>query len=99
MTRREDYSNNNNFDVYNEFELPALPELTLPTTRSRNTNVARGTVRDGNTATCQQRANIIGGDVITSTLVCVVQRLRNINATILGRQTRSPLSLAICTFL
>ena len=93
MTRREDYSNNNNFDVYNEFELPALPELTLPTTRSRNTNVARGTVRDRNTATCQRLANIIGGDVITSTPVCVVQRLRNINATILGRQTRSPLSL------
>ena len=43
--------------------------------------------------TCQQLANIIGGEVITSTPVCVVQRLRNINATILGRRTRSPLSL------
>jgi hypothetical protein len=43
--------------------------------------------------TCQQLANIIGGEVITSTPVCVVQRLRNINATILGRRTRSPLAL------
>jgi len=45
------------------------------------------------TSTCQQLANIIGGQVITSTPVCVVQRLRNINATILGRRTRSPLAL------
>lgn len=44
-------------------------------------------------STCQQLANIIGGQVITSTPVCVVQRLRNINATILGRRTRSPLAL------
>lgn len=42
---------------------------------------------------CQQLANIIGGEVITSTPVCVVQRLRNIKATILGRTTRSPLAL------
>jgi len=46
-----------------------------------------------NQSTCQQLANIIGGEVITATPVCVVQRLRNINATILGRRTRSPLSL------
>lgn len=44
-------------------------------------------------STCQRLANIIGGQVITSTPVCVVQRLRNINATILGRPTRSPLAL------
>lgn len=44
-------------------------------------------------STCQQLADIIGGQVITSTPVCVVQRLRNINATILGRPTRSPLAL------
>ncbi|WP_323645911.1 DUF1259 domain-containing protein [Lysinibacillus xylanilyticus] len=42
---------------------------------------------------CQQLANIIGGEVITSTPVCVVQRLRDIKATILGRTTRSPLAL------
>ncbi|MGN7400818.1 DUF1259 domain-containing protein [Cytobacillus praedii] len=41
----------------------------------------------------QQLADIIGGEVITAAPVCVVQRLRNINATILGRRTRSPLSL------
>jgi hypothetical protein len=43
--------------------------------------------------TCQKLADIIGGMVITSTPVCVVQRLRNINATILGRRTLSPLAL------
>lgn len=44
-------------------------------------------------STCQRLADIIGGEVITSAPVCVVQRLRNINATILGRRTRSPLAL------
>lgn len=42
---------------------------------------------------CQQLANIIGGQVITTSPACVVQRLRNINASILGRRTRSPLAL------
>lgn len=42
---------------------------------------------------CQRLANIIGGVVITATPVCVVQRLRDIKATILGRTTRSPLAL------
>ncbi len=45
------------------------------------------------TSTCQRLANIIGGEVITSAPVCLVQRLRNIDATILGRRTRSPLTL------
>lgn len=44
-------------------------------------------------STCQKLANIIGGEVITSSPVCVVQRLRNINAQILGRRTQSPLAL------
>ncbi|MFB6468697.1 DUF1259 domain-containing protein [Cytobacillus sp. Hz8] len=44
-------------------------------------------------STCQRLADIIGGEVITAAPVCVVQRLRNINATILGRRTRSPLAL------
>lgn len=44
-------------------------------------------------STCQQLADIIGGEVITAAPVCVVQRLRDINATILGRRTRSPLAL------
>lgn len=51
------------------------------------------TVGGINTSTCQQLADIIGGMVITATPACVVQRLRNINATILGRRTRSPLAL------
>ncbi|HJV16469.1 MAG TPA: DUF1259 domain-containing protein [Bacillales bacterium] len=44
-------------------------------------------------SSCQQLADIIGGEVIVAAPVCVVQRLRNINATILGRRTRSPLAL------
>ncbi|WP_316572198.1 DUF1259 domain-containing protein [Neobacillus sp. YIM B06451] len=43
--------------------------------------------------TCQDLANIIGGVVVTTQGACVVQRNRNINATILGRRTRSPLAL------
>ena len=46
-----------------------------------------------NKSTCQQLADIIGGQVITSAPACVVQRLRNINATILSRRTQSPLAL------
>ncbi|WP_057765442.1 DUF1259 domain-containing protein [Cytobacillus praedii] len=44
-------------------------------------------------SSCQQLADIIGGEVITAAPVCIVQRLRNNNATILGPRTRSPLSL------
>ncbi|RFU67496.1 DUF1259 domain-containing protein [Peribacillus saganii] len=44
-------------------------------------------------SSCQQLADIIGGDVIVSTPVCVVQRLPDIDATILGRRTQSPLAL------
>ncbi|GIN84783.1 hypothetical protein J6TS2_11690 [Heyndrickxia sporothermodurans] len=44
-------------------------------------------------SSCQRLADIIGGEVITAAPVCLVQRLRNIDATILGRRTRSPLAL------
>lgn len=44
-------------------------------------------------SSCQRLADIIGGEVITAAPACVVQRLRNIDATILGRRTRSPLAL------
>nr|WP_035098255.1 DUF1259 domain-containing protein [Anoxybacillus tepidamans] len=46
-----------------------------------------------NASTCQQLADIIGGMVVSSTPVCVIMRLRDIRATILGRRTRSPLAL------
>ncbi|KIL74490.1 DUF1259 domain-containing protein [Bacillus badius] len=42
---------------------------------------------------CERLAAIIGGTVIATSPACVVQRLRNIEATILGRRTRSPLAL------
>ncbi len=42
---------------------------------------------------CKRLAKIIGGTAQESNGVCVVSRLRNINATILNRRTRSPLAL------
>lgn len=43
---------------------------------------------------CQRLADIIGGEVIQARPVCVVMRLRDdINPTILGLRTRSPLAL------
>ncbi|WP_233549491.1 DUF1259 domain-containing protein [Lysinibacillus yapensis] len=44
-------------------------------------------------STCQKLADIIGGEVVQSTPVCVIMRLRDIRATILGRRTISPLAL------
>nr|WP_326161073.1 DUF1259 domain-containing protein [Neobacillus niacini] len=61
--------------------------------RNRNKDDRHGNVGGVNTSTCRQLADIIGGMVIAATPVCVVQRLRNINATNLGRRTRSPLAL------
>jgi hypothetical protein len=46
-----------------------------------------------NLSTCQRLADIIGGEVVQSTPVCVIMRLRDIQATILGHRTRSPLAL------
>ena len=63
----------------------------MPNARMSNSSNSR--MPSNTMSSCQQLANIIGGAVITSTPVCVVQRLRNINATILGRKTRSPLAL------
>jgi len=61
--------------------------------RPTSRNSSHHSVGGVNTSTCQQLADIIGGVVIASTPACVVQRLRNINATILGRRTESPLAL------
>jgi hypothetical protein len=52
-----------------------------------------GNVRDINASTCERLATIIGGEVVSAAPVCTIMRLRNINATILGRRTRSPLAL------
>lgn len=59
----------------------------------RNTRRSHRDVEGITTSTCQQLANIIGGDVITSSPACVVQHNCNINATILGLRTESPLAL------
>lgn len=61
--------------------------------RPARRNSSRNSVEGIRTSTCQQLADIIEGVVIASTPACVVQRLRNINATILGRHTESPLTL------
>lgn len=67
------------------------------TTRHRSSERMTGTdrdhVRDISASTCQRLADIIGGEVISAAPVCTVMRLRDINATILGRRTRSPLAL------
>jgi hypothetical protein len=77
-------STNDHMDFLgNEFDYNQMDTMDH-TSRKHNGN---------NTTTCQRLADIIGGMVITSTPVCVVQRLRNINATILGRRTQSPLAL------
>lgn len=83
--------NNTNFGMDNEQESSSESHMDNP--RNRNKDDRHGNVGGVNTSTCQQLADIIGGMVITATPVCVVQRLRNINATILGRRTRSPLAL------
>ncbi|THE13006.1 DUF1259 domain-containing protein [Bacillus timonensis] len=66
---------------------------TFSYSNNNDTSVSRGEVRGKSTSTCQQLADIIGGVVITAAPVCVVQRLRDINATILRLQTQSPLAL------
>ena len=88
---------NDNFDLNDEFndefELGSEVQNQMMGRSGKNPMTARNANRGFSTSTCQQLANIIGGEVITSTPVCLVQRLRNINATILGRRTRSPLAL------
>jgi len=46
-----------------------------------------------NLSNCQRLADIIGGEVVQPAPACVIMRLRDIEATILGRRTRSPLAL------
>ncbi|MDH5159575.1 DUF1259 domain-containing protein [Heyndrickxia oleronia] len=59
----------------------------------RMTSTNHGDIRDITASTCQRLADIIGGEVISAAPVCTVMRLRDINATILDRRTRSPLAL------
>lgn len=87
---------NENFDFNDEFDDDGSEvgsEVQNLMMGNRNPRSVRNANRGFTTSTCQQLANIIGGDVITSSPACVVQRNRNINATILGRRTRSPLAL------
>ncbi|WP_242637699.1 MULTISPECIES: DUF1259 domain-containing protein [Bacillaceae] len=71
-------------------EMGSIPKgVWRPATRNSDRNSVGGI----NTSTCQQLADIIGGVVITATPACVVQRLRNIDASILDRSTQSPLAI------
>src|SRR3954467_2617960 len=89
----QDFSRNfdTNFNVNNEFDFDFDPNMDEDSRRRTANN--RRNMDTRNRSTCQQLADIIGGEVITSAPACVVQRLRNINATILGRRTQSPLAL------
>jgi hypothetical protein len=59
----------------------------------RNKKVYSGSGKKISTSKCQQLADIIGGEVVQSTPVCVIMRLRDIQATILDHRTHSPLAL------
>lgn len=59
----------------------------------RSSNRSHGEVRGIGTSKCQKLADLIGGVVVTAAPVCVVQRLRDIDASILGLRTQSPLAL------
>lgn len=90
-------SNRNDFilDVQNDLndEFESNSEVQGQTMGRRKTHRSINAVGGVSASVCQELAEIIGGAVVTVTPVCVVQRLRNINATILGRRTRSPLAL------
>ncbi|MEH7121378.1 DUF1259 domain-containing protein [Neobacillus vireti] len=87
-------SSNDNTDNFREDNYFDINEMgNMENMNRQHSNNSRGNVEGINMTTCQELADIIGGMVITSTPACVVQRLRNINASILGRRTRSPLAL------
>ncbi|WP_347564334.1 DUF1259 domain-containing protein [Bacillus sp. MM2020_4] len=88
-SRTTDHVSNRTGSNQMDAELESSPRFTGHQTDKRRT----GTARNVNESTCERLANIIGGEVISAAPVCVVMRLRNINATILGRRTRSPLAL------
>lgn len=106
MKRREFDNNNNqnffrgsessdtNFEMENDFdhEFESSSESKMNKSNKKHNDVSPGNVGGVNASTCQQLADIIGGEVIQSTPVCVVMRLRDIRATILGRRTHSPRS-------
>lgn len=89
--RDADFDINDEFD--DEFDLGSEVQNQMMLMGGRHPKSTRNANRGFKKSTCQQLADIIGGAVITSSPACVVQRNRNINATILGRRTRSPLAL------
>lgn len=57
----------------NEFE--SSLESHMEKSKNRRSNDRDGNVGGVNASTCQRLANIIGGEVVTATPVCVVMRL------------------------
>ncbi|GIO26335.1 DUF1259 domain-containing protein [Ornithinibacillus bavariensis] len=84
-------SNDTEFDLDDFFE--SVTDSKIHRTIKRHRDSSHSNMRGRHKPSCQQLANIIGGEVVTADPVCVIMRLRNIRATILGRRTRSPLAL------
>jgi hypothetical protein len=89
--RRQDVSFDFHNDSDEEFESPS--EVQAQTGRKRDKHRSRSAVRGLSPSACQKLADIIGGDVAVTEPARIVQRLRDIDAKILDRTTRSPLAL------
>jgi hypothetical protein len=81
-----------NFEMDNDF-VQGVNTMSESQGRHNKRSRPNSNVGGVGTAACQELADIIGGMVVTDDPVCVVQRLRNIRASILGRRTQSPLAL------
>ena len=82
-----------NFDMDYDFDNDSESNQAFHNSNKKHKDSRHNTLGEENASTCKKLADIIGGEVIQSTPVCVVMRLRDIRATILGRRTRSPLAL------
>lgn len=85
--------NDTNFEMDTDYDMNFDHFDHRSESNKKHKDVSHDNKEGRETSTCQKLADIIGGEVIQSTPVCVVMRLRDIRATILGRLTRSPLAL------
>ncbi|MED1467705.1 DUF1259 domain-containing protein [Bacillus salipaludis] len=92
-SRKTGHHSNRSVNNQIDIEVESSSKHTGHQSSERMTRTNRDNVRDITASSCQRLADIIGGEVISAAPVCTVMRLRNINATILGRRTRSPLAL------
>ncbi|MGJ7913382.1 DUF1259 domain-containing protein [Neobacillus sp. LXY-1] len=92
-SRTTGHQSNNSVSNQMDIEIESSSHSTGHRSSKRMTRTDRGNVRNITASTCQRLADIIGGEVVSAAPVCTVMRLRDLNATILGRRTRSPLAL------